>query len=48
MTTSGPGSKKAGSAEGAAVVGQRQQTNMSFGCFTRVEDGKADATLCID
>lgn len=35
-------------AEGAAVVGQCQQTNMSFGCFTRVEDGKADATLCID
>jgi putative hemolysin len=35
-------------AEGAAAVGQCQQTNMSFGCFTRVEDGKADATLCVD
>jgi hypothetical protein len=35
-------------AEGAAVAGICQATSNQFGCFTRVEDGKAEATLCVD
>ncbi|MDP3802577.1 hypothetical protein [Brevundimonas sp.] len=35
-------------AAGAAAVGQCQADNNSFGCFTRVEDGRAEATLCVD
>ena len=35
-------------APGAAAVGQCQADSNRFGCFTRVEDGKADATLCVD
>lgn len=34
--------------QGAAVVGLCQATSNPFGCFTRVEDGKAEATLCVD
>ena len=33
---------------GQAAVGQCAPTSNRFGCATRVEDGKADATLCID
>jgi hypothetical protein len=34
---------------GSAAVGQCQASNASnFGCFTTVEDGKVDATLCVD
>ncbi len=33
---------------GGAAVGQCAPTSNRFGCATRVEDGKADATLCID
>ncbi len=33
---------------GAAAVGQCAPTSNRFGCATRVEDGKADGTLCID
>lgn len=33
---------------GAAAVGQCQATNSRFGCYTTVEDGKAEATLCVD
>lgn len=33
---------------GGAAVGQCAATSNRFGCATRVEDGKADATLCID
>jgi len=33
---------------GQAAVGQCQANNTRFGCFTTVEDGKAEATLCID
>jgi hypothetical protein len=33
---------------GAAAVGQCQATTSPFGCFTRVENGKADAALCVD
>ena len=33
---------------GSAAVGQCQAKNTRFGCFTRVEDGKADAALCVD
>ena len=33
---------------GTAAVGQCAPTSNRFGCATRVEDGKADATLCID
>ena len=32
----------------AAVAGICQADSNRFGCFTRVEDGKAEATLCID
>jgi hypothetical protein len=35
-------------AEGASVAGICQATSNQFGCFTRVEDGKAEATLCVD
>jgi len=35
-------------AQGATVVGQCQADSNRFGCFTRVEDGKAEATLCVD
>lgn len=35
-------------AAGTAAVGQCAPTSNRFGCATRVEDGKADATLCID
>ena len=34
--------------EGTSVSGQCQATSEPFGCFTRVEDGKATATLCVD
>lgn len=33
---------------GAATTGVCQATSDRFGCNTRVEDGKAGATLCID
>lgn len=33
---------------GAAAVGQCQPTSSSFGCYTTVEDGKAQATICVD
>jgi len=33
---------------GAAVVGQCQAVSGSFGCYTTVEDGKAQATICVD
>jgi putative hemolysin len=35
-------------AEGAPAVGQCQADSNRFGCITRIEDGKAAATLCID
>ena len=31
-----------------AVSGQCQKTNRQFGCFARIENGKATATLCVD
>jgi hypothetical protein len=33
---------------GQAVVGQCQATSDRFGCSTRVEEGRAEATICID
>lgn len=33
---------------GAPAVGQCQPTSSSFGCYTTVEDGKAEATICVD
>lgn len=39
---------KARPSEGVSAVGQCQASSNAFGCFTRVEDGKAEATLCID
>ena len=33
---------------GEAATGQCAPTDEIFGCFTRVENGKADATLCVD
>ncbi len=41
-------SEAATAAPGVAAVGQCAPTSNRFGCATRVEDGKADATLCID
>lgn len=35
-------------AEGAATAGVCQVDSNRFGCFTRVENGRAEATLCID
>lgn len=35
-------------AAGTAVVGRCQATNSRFGCYTTVEDGKAEATICVD
>ena len=34
--------------EGSAAVGQCQVSSNRFGCFTTVENGRAEATLCID
>ncbi len=33
---------------GAAAVGQCQRTSSRFGCYTTVENGKAEATICVD
>lgn len=33
---------------GAAAVGQCQPTSSRFGCYTTVEGGKAEATICVD
>ncbi len=35
-------------AAGASVVGQCQASSSRFGCYTTVEDGKAEATICVD
>lgn len=34
--------------EGAPAVGQCQASSNRFGCFTTIENGRAEATLCID
>lgn len=33
---------------GAAAVGQCQKNSSRFGCYTTVEGGKAEATICVD
>ncbi len=33
---------------GVAAVGQCQVSSSRFGCYTTVEDGKAEATICVD
>lgn len=33
---------------GANAVGQCQVSSSRFGCYTTVEDGKAEATICVD
>ena len=35
-------------AAGANAVGQCQVNSSRFGCYTTVEGGKAEATLCVD
>jgi putative hemolysin len=35
-------------AAGARVVGQCQADSNPFGCYTTVEDGRAQATICVD
>ena len=35
-------------AAGANAVGQCQASSSRFGCYTRVEGGKAEATICVD
>lgn len=31
-----------------AVSGQCQKTNRQFGCYAKIENGKATATICVD
>lgn len=33
---------------GASAVGQCQASSSRFGCYTTVEGGKAEATICVD
>lgn len=33
---------------GASAVGRCQASSASFGCYTTVENGKAEATICVD
>ena len=33
---------------GSAAVGQCQANSSRFGCYTTVESGKAEATICVD
>ncbi|MFT3729434.1 MAG: hypothetical protein QM759_16540 [Terricaulis sp.] len=35
-------------AQGAAVQGRCQRTNVQFGCFAAVEGGRAQPALCVD
>ena len=35
-------------AAGTPAVGQCQAVCGQFGCYTRVENGKAEATICVD
>ncbi len=35
-------------AAGSAVAGRCQATSSRFGCYTTVENGKAEATICVD
>ena len=35
-------------AAGANAVGQCQASSSRFGCYTTVEGGKAEATICVD
>lgn len=35
-------------ASGTAAAGQCQVNSSRFGCYTRIEGGKAEATLCVD
>jgi len=32
----------------ASVTGQCQASNMAFGCYTRVNNGRAEAAICVD
>lgn len=38
----------AASQAGQAAVGQCQANSSRFGCYTTVENGKAEATICVD
>jgi len=42
------GNEAARAAAGASVAGQCQADSNPFGCYTTVEDGKAQATICVD
>jgi len=33
---------------GAAAIGTCQRTSSRFGCYTTVENGRAEATICVD
>lgn len=35
-------------AAGSAVAGRCQASSSRFGCYTTVEDGRAEATICVD
>lgn len=35
-------------AQGANVTGQCQASNMAFGCYTRLSNGRAEAAICVD
>lgn len=32
----------------ANVAGQCQASNMAFGCYTRINNGRAEAAICVD
>ncbi len=35
-------------AAGSSVAGRCQASSSRFGCYTTVEDGRAEATICVD
>ena len=42
------GLDQGGAAPGDPMTGKCQATTSPFGCYTRVEDGKAEGMLCVD
>lgn len=42
------GSVEAAHPPGGSASGQCRATNMAFGCYTRITNGRAEAALCVD
>ncbi|MBU1325709.1 MAG: hypothetical protein KJ676_10735 [Alphaproteobacteria bacterium] len=40
--------EKGGAAPGDPMTGKCQATTSPFGCYTRIEDGRAEGMLCVD